>query len=411
MPGLSGNAEQAGIVKKMVSAGKNSDFRAYDDPREWMKGAVKAQGVTTDYSKLDANSDKFNVDTGNMGGMGNANMENMAEMAGIHGGDQRDGKANRVAQYSTDDHLYVTGAGRILEKDGGEFNVAPKQGYVKLHSSIEADRKAFEASKAAMHSGKARDADGTVDRVSDTADDKLMPLLYLFKRRCEAENIELNSVFEEAGGTHFGTIKRQNFQSALVSTFKRMLLEENTLYAIVDAYGCGYKHPANPAVGQPALYEHVGWKDFVEDVTNVTPLDVGPNSMLGDELSKVRSCLVSPEKLGLTHIKQQNIWSGSAWDEIEGWTKVEDDGSICVNPFKVSGSMVADQNAFDDHSLKRASFVNHTGNREEKLSGDGVSFGHTGKEAQATAGGLEGGRNVTAHLQKSLGMGKRATTD
>mmetsp|Transcript_34744 Transcript_34744/g.69205 ORF Transcript_34744/g.69205 Transcript_34744/m.69205 type:complete len:375 (+) Transcript_34744:162-1286(+) len=371
----------------------------WDDPREWQRGAIKSQGVITDYSKLSIDSDKFNVDTGNAGGMNNANMENMAEMAGIHGGDQRDGKANRVAQYSTDDHLYVTGAGRILEKDGGEFNVAPKQGYVKLHDSIEADRKAFEASKAAMHQGKARDADGTVDRISDTADDKLFPLLYLFKRRCEAENIELNSVFEEAGGTHFGTIKRQNFQSALVSTFKRMLLEENTLFAIVDAYGCGYKHPANPSVGQPALYESVGWKDFVEDVMNVKPEDVGPNSLLGDELSKVRSCLVAPEKLGLTHIQQQNIWSGSAWDEIEGWTQVEDDGSICVNPFKVSGSRVADQNKFDDHNLKRASFVNHTGNREEILS-ISHGYGNSGEQARARPGGLAGSDAVHNSLGK-----------
>lgn len=128
--------------------------------------------------------------------MGNANMQNMAEMAGRHGGDERDGKANRVAQYSTDDHLYVTGAGRVLEKDGGEFNIAPKQGYVKLHASIEADRKRFEASKAAMHQGKARDADGTVDRIDDSVSEKLMPLLITIKRRCEAENIDLVSVFE-----------------------------------------------------------------------------------------------------------------------------------------------------------------------------------------------------------------------
>ena len=33
---------------------------------------------------------------------------------------------------------------------------------------------------------------------------------------------------QEAGGTHFGTIKRQNFQSTLVSTFKRYLFEEET---------------------------------------------------------------------------------------------------------------------------------------------------------------------------------------
>ena len=214
------------------------------------KLAQAANGsVTYDYSTLDASSDKFNLTPEGTPVMENANMKNLTEMAGIHGGDQRDGKANRVAQYSTDDHLYVTGAGRILEKDGGEFNIAPKQGYVKLHASIEADRKRFEESKAAMHVGKARDADGTIDRIDDSVAKKLMPLLYTIKLRCMAENIDLPSVFEEAGGTHFGTIKRQNFQSTLVSLFyKRLLFEEPTLHAIVNAYGCGYKHPANPSV-------------------------------------------------------------------------------------------------------------------------------------------------------------------
>jgi len=311
--------------------------------------------ATMDYSKLAADGDKFNLSLGNSGGMDNANMQNLAELAGIHGGDQRDGKANRVAQYSTDDHLYVTGAGRILEKDGGEFNVAPKQGYVKLHSAIQADKDRFEASKAAMHQGKSRDADGTVDRIDDSVSKALMPLLFTFKKRCQSENIELVSVFEEAGGTHFGTIKRQNFQSALVSTFKRLLLEEDTLLAIVQAYGCGYKHPGVPSRNVPSLYESVGWKDFCEDVENSYDTTHG----LADELSKIRSGVISPTKLGLKDIPQQYIWGESAWDEVEGWTQVEDDGSICVNPFKVSGSMVADQNVHDDHVLAHASFVNH----------------------------------------------------
>jgi hypothetical protein len=294
-----------------------------------------ATGLNPNYATLDPNSDKFNLST-SKNIMENANMKNLEEMAGIHGGDQRDGKANRVAQYSTDDHLYVTGAGRVLEKDGGEFNVAPKQGYVKLHDSIEADRKRFEASKMAMHEGKARDADGTVDRIDDSVAKKLMPLLYAIKLRCQSENIELASVFEEAGGTHFGTIKRQNFQSTLVSTFKRFLFEEPTLFAIVDAYGCGYKHPANPAIGQPALFESVGWKDFVEDVENSYETTNG----LATELSKLRSANLSPQKLKLEGIEQVYQWSGSAWDEVEEWTKKEDDGKVYFDPFAVGGSMI-----------------------------------------------------------------------
>jgi hypothetical protein len=290
--------------------------------------------ITYDYSTLDANSDKFNLTTGDAGGMDNANMKNIAEMAGIHGGDQRDGKANRVAQFSTDDHLYVTGAGRILEKDGGEFNTAPKQGYVKLHASIEEDRKRFEASKAAMHSGKARDADGTVDRIDDSVAKKLMPLLYVIKLRCLSENIDLPSVFQEAGGTHFGTIKRQNFQSTLVGLFyKRLLFEEPTLLAIVNAYGCGYKHRGNPSVGIPELYESVGWKDFCEDVGNAYDTTNG----LATELSKLRSANISPVKLKLDGIEQVYQWGASAWDEVEEWTQKEDDGKVYFDPFAVGG--------------------------------------------------------------------------
>ena len=77
----------------------------------------RTSSITSNYAQLDANSDKFNLSLGDAAGMSNANMKNLAEMAGIHGGDQRDGKANRVAQFSTDDHLYVTGAGRVLEKN------------------------------------------------------------------------------------------------------------------------------------------------------------------------------------------------------------------------------------------------------------------------------------------------------
>ena len=148
-------------------------------------------------------------------------------------------------------------------------------------------------------------------------------------------------------------MKRQNFQSTLVSTFKRFLLEEDTLLAIVNAYGCGYEHPAVPSRNVGKLFESVAWKDFREDVQNSHDSTRG----LADELSKIRSGVISPTKLGLK-VKQQYIWGDSAWDEVEEWTQVEDDGAICQNPFKVSGSRVADQNEFDDHqSGVRASFV------------------------------------------------------
>jgi len=148
-----------------------------------------------------------------------------------------------------------------------------------------------------------RDADGTIDRVDDSVAQKLMPILFAIKERCRTEHINLESVFEEAGGTHFGTIKRQNFQSTLVATFKRFLFEEETLIAIVMAYGCGYQHPPRPDLNIPPLYESVGWKDFCEDVGQSYDTTMG----VATEMAQVRGAWVTPTKLGM------------ASDLVEGW--------------------------------------------------------------------------------------------
>jgi len=180
--------------------------------------------------------------------------------------------ASRTDKYAGfDSEIGFNAAGRNLEKDGGDFNTVGLQGAHDYSATaagryILEEKRKFDAAKAAMSETKVRDADGTIDRVSDDVAEKLNPLLWAMKERCRTEHINLEGIFEEAGGTHFGTIKRQNFQSALVDTFKRFLFEEETLIAIVMAYGCGYQHPPNPTLNIPPLYEHVGWKDFCEDV-------------------------------------------------------------------------------------------------------------------------------------------------
>merc|ERR1719181_2258958 len=172
--------------------------------------------------------------------------------------------ASRTDKYAGfDSEIGCNAAGRVLEKDGGEFNTAGKQG-LHDYSATEAGRfileekRKFEAAKAKMSETRVRDADGTIDRVDDAVAAALMPILFAIKERCRVEHINLEAIFEEAGGTHFGTIKRQNFQSTLVSNFKRFLFEEETLVAITSAYGCGYKHPPNAALNIPPLYEYVG---------------------------------------------------------------------------------------------------------------------------------------------------------
>ena len=217
--------------------------------------------------------------------------------------------ASRTDKYAGfDSEIGCNAAGRVLDKDGGEFNTVGKQG-AHDYSATEAGRfileekRKFEAAKAAMSEQKVRDADGTIDRVDDSVAKALMPILYTVKERCRVENINLEAIFEEAGGTHFGTIKRQNFQSTLVNNFKRFLFEEETLVAITAAYGCGYKHPPNETLNIPPMFEYVGWKDFCEDVGKAYDTTYG----VATEFAQARSSWVSPIKLGMRA------------DLVEGW--------------------------------------------------------------------------------------------
>jgi hypothetical protein len=88
-----------------------------------------------------------------------------------------------------------------------------------------------------------------------------------------------------------------------VSTFKRFLFEEETLIALVMAYGCGYQHPPNADLNIPPLYESVGWKDFCEDVGKAYDTTEG----IATEMAQVRTAWLTPTKLGMKS------------DLVEGW--------------------------------------------------------------------------------------------
>jgi len=268
--------------------------------------------------------------------------------------------ASRTDKYAGfDTEIGCNAAGRVLEKDGGEFNTAGKQG-MHDYSATEAGRfileekRKFEAAKAAMSETKVRDADGTIDRVDDSVSAKLMPILWSIKERCRTENINLEGVFEEAGGSHFGTIKRQNFQSTLVNTFKRFKFEEETLIAIVSAYGCGYQHPGNPTLNIPPLHEHVGWKDFCEDVGKAYDTTFG----VASESAQVRSSWVTPIKLGMRA------------DLVEGW-----DPSSAGPLFAISdspdGEQLIETNVNPETVLASAGSIE---NRAIGLSGHGAGM-------------------------------------
>lgn len=121
----------------------------------------------------------------------------------------------------------------------------------------------FEGSISSM--GKTRDADGTVDRVADPPQ-KLWAVLAAFKYKCEVENIELVSIFEEGGGNHFGAMKTSNFFSSLKTNFARYDIKEEVIETIEDHYGCGYEDPRG-------RHENVAWKDFCEDVDRSKEFD------------------------------------------------------------------------------------------------------------------------------------------
>lgn len=67
-------------------------------------------------------------------------------------------------------------------------------------------------------------------------------------------------MFQNAGGTRYGTISKRLFCSALTDTFHRHRFSEELLFQIVSHYGTGAEDIFNGAK------ELVAWCDFVEDV-------------------------------------------------------------------------------------------------------------------------------------------------
>ena len=113
-----------------------------------------------------------------------------------------------------------------------------------------------------------RDEDGTVDRVKDIKDPKILALLYAFRCYADSHHIALEEAFEAAGGTHYGTIPASKFGSTINNIFHRMGLTGPQIDSVVAAYGIGDKAPEGSARSKICPYEACGWKDFIEDVEN-----------------------------------------------------------------------------------------------------------------------------------------------
>ena len=118
---------------------------------------------------------------------------------------------------------------------------------------------------AASHT---RDEDGSVDRVHDITDPRVLSMLYAFRCYTESYNVALEEAFEAAGGTHYGTIPASKFGSTLTTIFHRMGLTGAQVEALTEAYGIGDKAPEGSARSKSGAtrFEACGWKDFIEDV-------------------------------------------------------------------------------------------------------------------------------------------------
>jgi len=129
------------------------------------------------------------------------------------------------------------------------------------------------AVKGSVMQGNNRDADGTIDRVRDPPE-SLKPLLKLIKRFIEESNLDIHNVLKDQGGTQYGTMSTNRFNSTITIVFeKNKIFSEEELVALNNAYGTGA--PDNHRKG---CFEYIAWMDFCEDLGN-TDASFMPESM------------------------------------------------------------------------------------------------------------------------------------
>ena len=122
--------------------------------------------------------------------------------------------------------------------------------------------------------GNNRDADGSIDRVRDPPEE-LKPLLKKIKRVIDERNIDIHNVLSEQGGTRYGTMSKQRFNSSIVILFEKdLIFSEADLFGLDAAYGTGSVDLHNKN------NQSIAWMDFVEDIclTNASymPAEMAP---------------------------------------------------------------------------------------------------------------------------------------
>jgi hypothetical protein len=112
-----------------------------------------------------------------------------------------------------------------------------------------------------MMQGNNRDSDGTIDRVRDPPE-SLKPLLKKIRRQVDLRNLDLTSVMTQQGGTRYGTMNTQRWNSTIVILFEKdLIFSEEDLLALDNAYGTGAEDRH-----RPGAFESIAWMDFVEDI-------------------------------------------------------------------------------------------------------------------------------------------------
>jgi hypothetical protein len=129
--------------------------------------------------------------------------------------------------------------------------------------------------KGSLLQGNNRDADGTIDRVAGPPPE-MLPMLKKIKRLCDMEYIDLYSIFENMGGTKYGTMNKTRFFGTMKDVMAKIhVFEDKEFHDIAVAYGTGADD-----IHHKGEKEMIAWMDFCEDIGEIdasyTPADKAP---------------------------------------------------------------------------------------------------------------------------------------
>ena len=122
-----------------------------------------------------------------------------------------------------------------------------------------------------------------VDRVAGPPPE-LLPLLKKIKRMMDTENLDIFGVFENQGGSKYGTMIKTRFISVLRDLLLKIhVFTEYEIHMVCKAYGTGADD-----THCPGEKESMAWMDFCEDLVGTDgsfmPAEMAPS--LGFEKKK-----------------------------------------------------------------------------------------------------------------------------